>query len=71
MTTDDLLKMQAALLAAMGSGLLSVDTPQLGRVEYQSLREIQSALNWVNSQLEAIAPAGRTFVFQSNRGTGI
>jgi len=71
MTTDELLALQAQLVAAMASGVFRVSTPQLGEVEYQRARDLQAALAWVTAELEAANPQGRTFVFQSNRGTGI
>lgn len=68
--TDQLLLMRAQLVGALGQGAIRVMTPQLGEVEYRSVAEIQAALAWLDAELELINPTARTFVFQSNRGTG-
>ena len=43
-TIDELLAMRAQLGAALGQGTASLETPQLGRVEYRSIAEIRSAI---------------------------
>jgi hypothetical protein len=71
MTIDELIDMRANLVAALGQGSAEVETPQLGRVSYRTPAEIQSALAWLDAELQQINPTSRTFVIQSNRGTGV
>ena len=52
MPSDILTAQAAALLKALGSGVRSVETPQLGRVEYRrSMGDMIMALNLVNGQI--------------------
>ena len=51
---DALLAQQAALLKAIGSGVSSIETPQLGRVEFPAIDQLIVALNLVNGQIAAL-----------------
>jgi hypothetical protein len=66
----DLAALRDALIAALGSSTLAIETPQLGRVEYRSVAELESAIAFLESQIGAAGGQPGTFVFQSNRGTG-
>jgi hypothetical protein len=51
----DTLQAQAtALVNAIASGVRIVETPQLGRVEYNGTGELISALNLINGQIAAL-----------------
>ncbi len=66
----DLASMRAALVAGLGQPAAIIETPLIGRVEFRTVDEIQAAIAWVDSQNPATAATPRTFVMQSNRGTG-
>jgi hypothetical protein len=51
----DVLRAQAAaLMNAIASGVRVVETPQLGRVEYNGAGELIAALNLINGQIAAL-----------------
>jgi len=51
----DVLQAQAAaLMNAIASGVRIVETPQLGRVEYNGVGELIAALNLINGQIAAL-----------------
>ena len=52
---DALRAKAAALTNAIAGGVRSVDTPQLGRVEFNGTGELISALNMINGQIAALA----------------
>jgi len=54
----------------MATGTAVIETPQLGRVEYRTVAEIQSAIAWLDGEILRLNPQQRSFVVQSNRGTG-
>jgi len=70
MTADELLTLRDKLVNALGTGTSRVATPQLGEVDYCSPAQLQSAISWIDGELQMTSPTTRTFVFQSNRGTG-
>jgi hypothetical protein len=70
-TLDDLNKWQAGLQAAIGGGVRSVETPQLGRVEFPNMDQLLMALGYVNAQIAALSnPAGnqRMLTVVAHRG---
>ena len=69
-TPDDLAAMRDQLIAAMAKGQALIETPQLGRVEYRSVGEIQSAIAWIDGEILRLNPQQRSFIARSNRGTG-
>ncbi|MGA7238316.1 MAG: hypothetical protein WBY44_21710 [Bryobacteraceae bacterium] len=71
LTVDDLLPLRATLVAALGNGTAEIETPQLGRVVFRTPMEIQSAIAWLDNQIALVSSTAQTFVFQSNRGTGL
>jgi hypothetical protein len=68
-TVDDLMADRAALIEQLSSPL-AVETPQLGKVEFRSVAEIQTAIGLIDGQIAATAGTPRVIVAQSNRGTG-
>jgi hypothetical protein len=70
MTVDELNAYRDQLIGAMSKGTVSIETPQLGRVEFGSPSEIQKAIAWIDGEIQRQAPSQKTFVVQSNRGTG-
>ena len=64
------LKAQAvALQTAIGSGLRSIETPELGRVEYANMDQLILALNLINGQIAALeGKGGRTQPVIPSRG---
>jgi hypothetical protein len=70
-TLDELNSYRDKLIAAMSGGTRQVSTPQLGLVEFSSPSEIQSAIAWIDAQTALVNGTARTFIFQSNRGTGL
>ncbi len=68
---DELLALRAQLVAALGQGTTRIQTPQLGEVEYRSIQEIKDAIAWIDAQTALLNTGASTFVFQSNRGTGL
>ena len=54
---DDLLKQRARLLRIMTSGVLEIEQPALGRTQYRTLDEVQSALNFLDSKIAECAGA--------------
>ena len=55
---DALYAQQAALLAAIAAGVRSIETPQLGRVEYPNVDQLILALNLINGQIAALENGG-------------
>jgi hypothetical protein len=53
-TLDDLYKWQASIQNALGGGVRSVETPQLGRVEFPNTDQLLTALGYVNAQIAAL-----------------
>lgn len=51
---DALNAQKAKLLAAISSGVRSIETPQLGKVEYPNTDQLILALNLVNGQIAAL-----------------
>ena len=51
---DMLLVQAAALVNAIASGVRMVETPQLGRVEYNGVGELITALNLINGQIATL-----------------
>ena len=70
MTLDQLNAYRDKLVASLSSGVMRVSTPQLGETEFVSPSEIQSAIAWIDGEIQRQAPTQKTFVAQSNRGTG-
>jgi hypothetical protein len=70
MTVDDLNAYREKLIKAMAGGIAVVESPALGRVEFSSPSEIEGAISWVDQEILRLQPQQRTFVAQSNRGTG-
>ena len=52
---DTLQAQAAALVSAIARGVRVVETPQLGRVEYNGTGELIAALNLINGQIAALA----------------
>jgi hypothetical protein len=51
----DVLRLQAAaLMNAIASGVRVVETPQLGRTEFNGVGELITALNLINGQIAAL-----------------
>jgi hypothetical protein len=69
-TPEDLAALRQQLIASMATGQAVIETPQLGRVEYRTVAEIQSAISWLDGEILRLNPQQRSFVVQSNRGTG-
>ena len=55
---DALRAQAAALMNAISSGVRSIETPQLGRVEYPNVDQLIVALNLVNGQIAALQGGG-------------
>ncbi len=51
---DTLLAQKAALLNAIAGGVSSIETPQLGRVEFPAIDQLIVALNLINGQIAAL-----------------
>ena len=49
-----LLAQKAALLNAIAGGVSSIETPQLGRVEFPAIDQLIVALNLINGQIAAL-----------------
>ena len=69
-TPADLAAMRDRLIAAMAKGQTRISTPQLGEIEYRGVGELQKAIAWIDGEIQRLNPQQRSFVAQSNRGTG-
>ncbi len=61
MTPDELAALRETLVAGLGNTTAEIETPQLGRVTFRTPAEIQSAINWIDSEIQQQAPQRRTF----------
>ncbi len=69
LTLDDLIAARDQLLQQLSSPL-SIETPLLGRTEFRSVPDIESALAILNGQIAAASgsPSTGVFVVTSDRG---
>ncbi len=69
LTLDDLIAARDQLLSQLASPL-SIETPLLGRTEFRSVPDIESALAILNGQIAAASgsPSTGVFVVTSDRG---